>query len=69
MRATHPPRRRQRWGRPRRHVSPAGRPADPGAGGPAGSSSKMFDKVLIANRGAIACRIIRTLKRMGVGAV
>jgi urea carboxylase len=29
----------------------------------------MFDKVLIANRGAIACRIIRTLKRMGVGAV
>ncbi|MBS0002700.1 MAG: 5-oxoprolinase/urea amidolyase family protein, partial [Thioalkalivibrio sp.] len=29
----------------------------------------MFEKVLIANRGAIACRIIRTLKRMGVGAV
>jgi urea carboxylase len=29
----------------------------------------MFDKVLIANRGAIACRIIRTLQRMGVGAV
>ncbi len=29
----------------------------------------MFDKVLIANRGAIACRIIRTLKRMGVGSV
>ncbi|TVP86433.1 MAG: urea carboxylase [Thioalkalivibrio sp.] len=29
----------------------------------------MFDKVLIANRGAIACRIIRTLKRMGVRAV
>jgi urea carboxylase len=29
----------------------------------------MFTKVLIANRGAIACRIIRTLKRMGVGAV
>ncbi len=29
----------------------------------------MFEKVLIANRGAIACRIIRTLRRMGVGAV
>ncbi len=29
----------------------------------------MFNKVLIANRGAIACRIIRTLRRMGVGAV
>ena len=29
----------------------------------------MFDKVLIANRGAIACRIIRTLKKMGVRSV
>jgi urea carboxylase len=29
----------------------------------------MFDKVLIANRGAIACRIIRTLKTMGVKSV
>ena len=29
----------------------------------------MFHKVLIANRGAIACRIIRTLKRLGVGSV
>jgi acetyl/propionyl-CoA carboxylase alpha subunit len=29
----------------------------------------MFRKVLIANRGAIACRIIRTLKKMGIGSV
>ena len=29
----------------------------------------MFDKILIANRGAIACRIIRTLRRMGVKSV
>src|SRR5882724_8823587 len=29
----------------------------------------MFDKILIANRGAIACRIARTLKRMGICSV
>src|SRR6267154_5105721 len=29
----------------------------------------MFDKVLIANRGEIACRIIRTLKRLRIGSV
>ncbi|MDB5439856.1 MAG: urea carboxylase [Caulobacteraceae bacterium] len=29
----------------------------------------MFTKVLIANRGAIACRIIHTLRRLGVGSV
>jgi urea carboxylase len=29
----------------------------------------MFDTVLIANRGAIACRIIRTLKKLGIRAV
>ena len=29
----------------------------------------MFRKVLIANRGAIACRIVRTLRRMGIGSV
>src|SRR5262245_38000920 len=29
----------------------------------------MFNKVLIANRGAIACRIMRTLRRMGIRSV
>ena len=29
----------------------------------------MFKKVLIANRGAIACRIIRTLRRLGIDSV
>lgn len=29
----------------------------------------MFRKVLIANRGEIACRIIRTLKRMGIASI
>jgi urea carboxylase len=29
----------------------------------------MFSRVLIANRGAIACRIIRTLRRLGIGPV
>ena len=29
----------------------------------------MFNKVLIANRGAIACRIIRTLKKLDIQSV
>ena len=29
----------------------------------------MFDKILIANRGEIACRVIKTAKRMGIKTV
>src|SRR5947207_4054494 len=32
-------------------------------------SAALFDQILIANRGEIACRIIATCRRMGIGAI
>ena len=34
-----------------------------------GTDGRMFKKILIANRGEIACRIIKTARRMGIATV
>ncbi len=34
-----------------------------------GANKKLFDKIIIANRGEIACRVIRTAKKLGIKTV
>src|SRR5260221_13441550 len=43
--------------------------AKPKSKSPARSQGGLFSKILIANRGEIACRVIRTARRMGIATV
>lgn len=45
------------------------RPADAGAAAGGGGGGGCVEKILIANRGEIACRIIRTARRLGIQTV